>query len=96
MTAYESSSFSAGQDSGTRVAACIARLAALELMDASHWWNRRRHRHMASALVACAEELEADADATAAAGAAQVDGEAADFADTPLAPASAPTPSPAQ
>ncbi len=29
-TAYEVTSFSAGQDSGTRVAACLARLAALE------------------------------------------------------------------
>jgi hypothetical protein len=65
MMAYDSSSFSAGQDSGTRVAACIARLAALQLMDESRWWNRRRHRHMASALIACAEELEDDADAGA-------------------------------
>ncbi len=68
MTAYESTSFSAGQDSGTRIAACVARLAALELEDGSRWWNRRRHRLMASALVACADELEttADADADAA------------------------------
>lgn len=62
MTGYERSSFSAGQDTGTRVAACVARLAAFELMDQSHWWNRRRHRHMASALVACAQELELAAD----------------------------------
>ena len=62
MTAYDSTSFSAGQDSGTRVAACVARLAALELTDHSRWWNRRRHRQMASALVACAEELECTAD----------------------------------
>lgn len=68
MTAYDSTSFSAGQDSGTRVAACVARLAALELTDHSRWWNRRRRRIMANALVACAEELEstADADATPA------------------------------
>jgi hypothetical protein len=91
MTAYESSSFSAGQDSGTRVAACVARLAALELMDESHWWNRRRHRHMASALVACAEELEDYADASAAAGPAEVEGEAADCAGPLPAGASSPT-----
>jgi hypothetical protein len=62
MTAYDSTSFSAGQDCGTRIAACVARLAALELTDRSHWWNRRRHRLMAGALVACAEELECAAD----------------------------------
>lgn len=61
MTAYDSASFSAGQDAGTRVAACVARLAALELTDRSRWWNRRRHRLMARALVACAEELESAA-----------------------------------
>jgi hypothetical protein len=60
---YDSASFDAGHDCGTRVAACVARLSALELSDRSHWWNRRGHRLMASALVACAEELEADADA---------------------------------
>lgn len=63
MTAYDSISFSAGQDFGTRVAACVARLAALELIDDSHWWNRRRHRLMAGALVACAEDMECAADA---------------------------------
>ena len=63
MTAYDGTSFSAGQDCGTRVAACVARVAALDLIDDSRWWNRRRHRHMARALVACAEELERDADA---------------------------------
>jgi len=62
MTAYDSISFSAGQDSGTRVAACVARLAAFELTDHSRWWNRRRHRLMARTLVACAEELESSAD----------------------------------
>ena len=62
MTAYDSTSFSAGQDSGTRVAACIARLAALELTDHSRWWNRWRHRLMARALVACAAEMECAAD----------------------------------
>jgi len=63
MTSYDSTSFSAGQDCGTRVAACVARLAALELIGDARWWNRRRHRLMASALVACAEELESSADA---------------------------------
>lgn len=60
MTAHETS-FSAGQDAGTRVAARVARLAALKLVDGSRWWNRRRHRLMADALVACAEELECSA-----------------------------------
>ena len=63
MTLYDTSSFAAGRTTGTRVAACVARLAALELTDRSRWWNRRRHRHMARALVACAEELEGAADA---------------------------------
>lgn len=63
MTAYESTSFSAGQDCGTRTAACVARLAALELVNGSHWWNRWKRRLMATALVACAEELESTADA---------------------------------
>ena len=62
MTAYDRTSFSAGQDAGTRLAACVARLAALELIDDSRWWNRRRHRLMARALVACAEEMECFAD----------------------------------
>jgi hypothetical protein len=62
-TAYDSASFAAGQDCGTRVAACIARLSALELIDGSRWWNRRRRRLMAGALVAYAEDLESAADA---------------------------------
>lgn len=62
MTGYDSTSFAAGQDSATRVAASVARLAALELTDRSHWWNRWKHRLMARALVACAEELECAAD----------------------------------
>ena len=75
MTAYDRTSFSAGQDSGTRIAACIARLAALELTDHSRWWNRRRHRIMASALIACAEELECAADADGGSDTAGVEGE---------------------
>ncbi|BDG08572.1 hypothetical protein [Anaeromyxobacter paludicola] len=62
MIAYDSNSFSAGQDTGTRVAACVARLAALELTDHSRWWNRWKHRQMARALVAFAEELELEGD----------------------------------
>lgn len=62
LTAYDSASFSAGQDCGTRLAACVARLAALQLIRDSRWWNRWRHRLMARALVACAEELECAAD----------------------------------
>jgi len=62
MTADDFVSFSAGQECGVRTAACLVRLAALELVDGSRWWNRRRHRLMASALVACAEEMELTAD----------------------------------
>ncbi|HTP51384.1 MAG TPA: hypothetical protein VMK42_11845 [Anaeromyxobacteraceae bacterium] len=62
MTSYDRSSFSAGQQSGARTAACVARLAALELVGGSRWWNRWRHRLMARALVACAEEMELAAD----------------------------------
>lgn len=62
MTPYDLESFSAGQRTGARVAAITARLAALELMDVSRWWNRRRHRLMARALVAHAEEMEGAAD----------------------------------
>jgi hypothetical protein len=60
---YDSASFDAGQDCGTRVAACIARLSALELIDDSRWWNRWGHRRIAAALVAYAEALESRADA---------------------------------
>jgi hypothetical protein len=62
---YDSASFAAGRHCGTRVAACIARAAALELLQEARWWNRWRRRLMASALVACAEDLEREA-ATAA------------------------------
>ena len=62
-TAYDPTSFSAGRDCGTRVAASVARLAALELVDGARWWNRWRCRLMESALVACAEELERDVEA---------------------------------
>ncbi len=59
---YDGPSFLAGQDCGTRVAACLARLAAIELVDDARWWNRWKRRLMARALVACAEELESVAD----------------------------------
>jgi hypothetical protein len=65
-TVYDAASFDAGQDCARRVAAGIARLSALELMDGSRWWNRRGHRLMAAALVAYAEELESTADAASA------------------------------
>ncbi|HEX9050992.1 MAG TPA: hypothetical protein VF841_10705 [Anaeromyxobacter sp.] len=60
---WEGASFAAGQDCGTRVAACLARLSALDLLDGARWWNRRAHRAMAAALVAYAEELESALDA---------------------------------
>jgi hypothetical protein len=64
VTPYDSASFAAGQDSGARIAACLARLAAHELLEDSRWWNRRRRRLMADALVACAADVENAADAT--------------------------------
>jgi hypothetical protein len=60
--AYDGPSFEAGEDCGTRVAAWLARLAALELVEGARLWNRRAHRRMAGALVAFAEELESAAD----------------------------------
>ena len=58
MTAYDSASFTAGKDAG----ACVARLAAHQLVEDAHWWNRRRCRLMARALVTYADELEDAAD----------------------------------
>ncbi|BDG05107.1 hypothetical protein [Anaeromyxobacter oryzae] len=71
MTSYDSASFAAGQDTGARMSACVARLAALQLVEDSHWWNRRRRRLMARALVSCAEELESVADASGPFGAVE-------------------------
>ena len=76
MTSYDSASFTAGKDAGARISACIARLTALQLVEDSRWWNRRRRRMMARALVTCAEELESDADASRPGGAAESEGEA--------------------
>jgi hypothetical protein len=56
-------SFAAGKDAGTRIASFIARLGAGELMDGTHWWNRRRRGALATALRAYADDLERDADA---------------------------------
>ena len=63
MDPYDAVSFSAGLASGTRVAACVARLAALELMNGSRWWNRWRRGLMARTLIAHAEEMEDTAEA---------------------------------
>lgn len=64
---YHAASFAAGRSCGTRVAACVARLAAIELLQDARWWNRRRRRLMARTLLAHAEEMEdaAEADAPA-------------------------------
>jgi hypothetical protein len=70
VTSYDSVSFAAGQDAGARIAACVARMAALDLVEDSRWWNRWRRRLMAQALVTCAEEFESTADASAPARAA--------------------------
>jgi len=64
---YDTASFAAGENAGTRVASCVARLAAQDLMEGARWWNRRRRGAMSSALIACANELERDADARATA-----------------------------
>jgi hypothetical protein len=66
MTPDQAASFAAGQHCATRVASCVARLAAVELMADARWWNRRRRGLMARALVAHAEELELSAEAEAA------------------------------
>ncbi len=71
MTSYDSASFTAGENAGARISACVARLAALELVEDSCWWNRRRRRLMARALVTCAEELESAADASKPEGAVE-------------------------
>jgi hypothetical protein len=62
MTSDETASFVAGQHCATRVASCVARLTAVELMNDAHWWNRRRRGFMARALIAHAEELEISAE----------------------------------
>ena len=62
MVPYDTASFAAGQNCGTRIASCIARLAASELMQDARWWNRRRRGAMASALMTYSEDLENDAD----------------------------------
>ncbi len=62
MVTYDTASFVAGQHCGTRIASCIARLAAGELMQDARWWNRRRRGAMASALMTYSDDLENDAD----------------------------------
>lgn len=66
-------SFFAGQEAGARTSACVARLAAIELMAGARWWNRWRRHLMAGALVACADEMESAADASGARRAGEVD-----------------------
>lgn len=63
MAPYDLASFAAGQKTGTRIASCVARLAAAELLEHARWWNRRRRGAMATALITHALELEEDADA---------------------------------
>ena len=73
MTPYDSASFTAGTDAGARISACVARLAALQLVEDSRWWNRWRRRLMARALFTCAEEMENAADAGKAKDAVEVE-----------------------
>lgn len=75
MTPYDIASFAAGKDAGTRISACVVRLAALQLVEDARWWNRWRCRLMARALVTCAEEMENSADASRAASAVEAEGE---------------------
>lgn len=65
MALHDATSFEAGRSCGARVAACVARLAAIELMEDARWWNRWRRRLMAGALVAHAAEMESAVDADA-------------------------------
>jgi len=65
---YDPASFAAGQVCGTRIASCLARLAASELMRDAHWWNRRRRGAMATALFTYSRDLENDADSGPAVG----------------------------
>ena len=58
MTPHESAIFAAGQHAGARVAADVAHLAAMQLLEDARWWNRRRRRLLAGALIAYAEEME--------------------------------------
>ena len=74
VTSYDIASFTAGKDAGTRVSACVARLAAAQLVEDAHWWNRRRCRLMARALVTCADELEDAADESRAVPVVEPDG----------------------
>jgi len=64
VVTYDARSFSAGQACGTRVAGCVARLAALELITEERWWNRWSRRLIARAFIALAEEMEGTADAS--------------------------------
>lgn len=66
MTPDQSESFAAGQHCASRVASCVARLTAVELMKDARWWSRRRRGLMARTLIAYAEELETTAEADAA------------------------------
>ena len=63
MASHDPASFLAGRDSGARISACMARFTALQLLEDSRWWNRRRRGLMARTLIAFAEEVESDADA---------------------------------
>jgi hypothetical protein len=73
VTPYDIASFAAGKDAGTRISACVVRLAALQLVEDARWWNRWRCRLMARALVTCAEVMESSADASKASGAIEAE-----------------------
>ena len=76
VTSYDIASFDAGTDAGARISACVVRLTALQLIQDSRWWNRRRRRLMAGALLSCAEEIESAADASKPESDVSLDGEA--------------------
>jgi hypothetical protein len=68
MTLHDGASFEAGQDAGAHVAACIARLTAIQLVEDAHWWNRRRRRLMARALITYAADIDEASDRRTAMG----------------------------
>jgi len=77
VIAYDSASFNAGTNAGARISACLVRFTAIQLVEDSRWWNRRKRRAMARALVTCADELESAADASKPEDAVEPEGESA-------------------
>jgi hypothetical protein len=62
MTLRDATTFAAGRDAGAHVAACLARLTAIQLVEDAHWWNRWRRRLMARTLITYAAEIDEASD----------------------------------